>query len=51
MHPNLSTMAAHAAIEQRLREAAQARVAAQVRADRRHRRHRRQQQRLQAANI
>lgn len=47
MHPDLFAMAARARIEQRLREAAQARLAAQVPTGRRHRR---LHQRLQAAN-
>ncbi|WP_329705683.1 hypothetical protein [Nocardioides sp.] len=38
MHPDLFTMAALARIDQRLREAAQARLAAQVPTGRRHRR-------------
>jgi hypothetical protein len=47
MHPDLFTMAARARLEQRLREAAQARLAAQVRTGHRNRR---QHQRLQAAS-
>ena len=37
MHPDLHTMAARARIDERLRDAAQARLAAQTRAGRRHR--------------
>jgi hypothetical protein len=39
MHPDVHTMAAHARIDQHLRDAEQARLAAQARACRRHRRH------------
>jgi hypothetical protein len=39
MYPDVHTMAAHARIDQYLREAAQARLAAHARAARRHRRH------------
>jgi hypothetical protein len=39
MHPDVPTMEAQAWIDQRLRDAAQARLAAQVRPGRRHRRH------------
>jgi|tagenome__1003787_1003787.scaffolds.fasta_scaffold20882760_2 hypothetical protein len=46
MPPDIFTMAALARIDQRLRDAAQARRAAQVRAGRRHRR----QQRLREVN-
>jgi hypothetical protein len=37
MHPDVHTMAAHARIEQWLRDAAQARLVAQARSSRRHR--------------
>lgn len=38
MHPDVHTMAAQARIDQHLRDAVQARLAAQARAGRRHRR-------------
>ena len=38
MHPDVQTMEAQAQIDQRLRDAAQARLVAQARAGRRHRR-------------
>ncbi|HET8665024.1 MAG TPA: hypothetical protein VFM08_11970 [Nocardioides sp.] len=41
MHPDVHTMEAQAHIDQRLRDAAQARLAARARTVRRHRRHRR----------
>jgi len=41
MHPDVHTMEAHARIDQWLRDAVQARLAAQARAGRRHHRHHR----------
>ena len=41
MHPDVHTMEAQAHIDQRMRDAAQARLAARARAVRSHRRHRR----------